>query len=316
MDYLDYLYGGLVFKGFLIVVLLVIFLFWFERRLMAKIHTRIGPLYTGPQGILQPIADILKLLWKEKITPAKADKALFNIIPPLFPLIAITTLVFIPFWPNDVLILSEYSLLFVVALLSFIPVLIVAVSWASSNRYSLIGGLRAAASLIVYEIPIMIVIASIAALSGSLNLVTIVEKQAEMWYIIPGILGAIVFFIAMLAETERIPFDIPTAEQEIVVGWETEFSGSNFVYVVLAKYAEVIVFSALYTDLFLGGWLGPFHPLINFFIKFFVVIIIMVAIRAAYSRLRMDQLLRFGWKLLIPLAFVNIFVVKLVLIYV
>lgn len=313
MDVMRVLMDGLLFKGFVLVVIVVIFLFWFERRLMAKIHTRIGPLYTGPQGLLQPIADILKLLWKEKITPQKADKFLFNAIPFTLPIFAILPLAFIPFAPNDVTILSDYALLFVIAILSVIPVLIVTVAWASSNRYSLIGGLRAAASLIVYEIPLMIVIASIIAFSGSMNIITIVEKQQNMWFIAPQILGAIVFFIAMLAETERIPFDIPTAEQEIVVGWETEFSGANFAFIVLSKYAEMVVFAALYTDLFLGGWLGPFHPLVNFTIKFLFVIFLMVVIRATYSRLRMDQLLRFGWKYLIPLAFVNIFVAKVIL---
>ena len=302
----------LIFPGLGFSLMFVLFMVWYERKLLAKIQVRVGPLYAGQfEGILQPIADFVKLLFKELIVPKQADSLLFMLAPTFMMALSVSLLALIPLAPSYAITDSSVGVLIVIALLSLSPLAIVIAAWASNNKYSLIGGLRALHQMTSYAIPLSLSVLGVVIMSGSFSLVSIVESQRNSWFILLQPLGGIVFFLAALAELERVPFDIPEAETEIVMGWETEYSGINYGIIMTASYIKFYALGVLFAELFLGGWLGPapVPPALWTILKAFFVITLMMIPRGVYPRLRIDQMLRFGWAWLLPLSLVNIVIV-------
>jgi len=300
-----------IFPGFTFAALFSTIIIWWERKFLSKIHNRYGPLYAGKiGGILQPIADLFKLLFKEIIIPEKVDKLFFLIAPLSTLAISAALLAFIPLGPTTYIARSELSLLLFFAVLGFFPIMVLLASWASANKFSFIGGLRSLHQLISYEIPLLLSVLGIVILSGSLDLIEIVEAQNNFWFLFPQFLGAIVFFIGSLAELERIPFDLPEADTELVAGWLTEYSGMLYGITQLAAYVKFYALSALFTVLFLGGWKGPpfLPPEAWTIIKVFFVMSFAMLIRGSMPRVRIDQLIRIGWVWLILLALLNLFI--------
>jgi NADH-quinone oxidoreductase subunit H len=291
--------------------LAVIFLTWYERKLLARIQLRIGPLYAGgPGGILQPLADGVKLIFKEVMIPYSADKPLFLGIPLILVFLAALPFAVIPFGQHWVIADLDVGLVFVFAMTSLFPSMILIFAWASNSKYPFLGGLRSLFQQVAYEIPMWISTLSVVLLAGSLNLIDIVNAQAKMWFIIPAFLSFIVFFISIMAELERLPFDLPEAEPELVAGWYTESSGAIFMLIFMGLYMKLYLMSSLVTVLFLGGWWGP-APLpqpVWFIIKTFIVTTFIIIPRGVYPRLRVDMLIRTGWTKLLIVAITNIFV--------
>ena len=303
------------FPGISFAAILSSFVIWYERKLLAKMQYRVGPQYAGRvEGWLQSFADLFKLLFKEVVIPAKADAPFFLAVP--FALMALSgaLLAVIPISANIYISSSQYSLLIAIAILSFFPLVTVLAGWASANKFSFIGGIRALYQMISYEIPFILSLVGIVILAGgTLNLSQIVAAQDRIWFGIPLILGAIVFYITAMAELERIPFDLPEADSEIVAGWLTEYTSMNFGVINLATYIKLYGLSALFTLLFLGGWQGP-APIpgaIWFMIKTIIVITLFLIPRGAFGRVRIDQLIGFGWIWLVGLSFANIFIAVL-----
>lgn len=298
------------FPGFIHLTLVVIILTWYERKVLARIQLRIGPLYAGgPGGILQPLADGVKLIFKEVMIPYKADKPLFLAVPLMLVFLAAVPFAVIPFGQNWVIANLDVGLIFVFALTSLFPSMILLFAWASNSKYPFLGGLRSLFQQVAYEIPMWISALSVVMLAGSLNLVDIVNAQSRMWFIVPAFLSFVVFFIAIMAELERLPFDLPEAEPELVAGWFTESSGAIFMVIFMALYMKLYLMSALVTTLFLGGWWGP-GPLPQpawFIIKTLIVATFIIIPRGVYPRLRVDMLIKLGWTRLLIIALANVF---------
>ncbi len=298
------------FPGLTFVALLSSMVIWYERKLLAKMQYRVGPLYAGRVGgIFQSFADLFKLLFKEIVMPAKADKLMF--VAPVFAMMALAGALvgIIPIGANEYIASSPYSLLIALAIISFFPIITLIAGWASNNKFSFIGAIRALYQMISYEIPMILSVIGVIILAGSLDFTNIVNAQSKIWFIVPMILGAIVFYITAMAEVERIPFDLPEADSEIVAGWLTEYTSMVFGTINLAVYIKLYAMSAIFTLLFLGGWNGPapVPDFVWFLIKTVIVITIFIIPRGANPRIRMDQLINFGWVWLIALSFVNIF---------
>ena len=300
------------FPGISFAAILSSFVIWYERKLLAKMQYRVGPQYAGRvEGWMQSFADLFKLIFKEVVIPAKADAPFFMAVP--FALMALSgaLLAIIPISAHIYIASSAYSLLIALAILSFFPLTTLLAGWASANKFSFIGGIRALYQMISYEIPFVLSVVGIVILSGgSLSLSQIVSAQHPVWYILPMALGAIVFYITAMAELERIPFDLPEADSEIVAGWLTEYSSMSFGVINLATYIKLYGLSALFTILFLGGWQGP-APVpggLWFMIKTIIVITLFLLPRGAFGRVRIDQLIGFGWLWLVGLSFANIFI--------
>jgi NADH-quinone oxidoreductase subunit H len=304
-----------VFPGFIHLLLVVAFLTWYERKVLARIQLRIGPLYAGPGGILQPLADGVKLIFKEIMIPYKADRPLFLGVPLMLALLAALPFAVIPFGQNWVMANLDVGIVFVFAAASLFPSMILLFAWASNSKYPFLGGLRSLFQQVGYEIPMWISTLSVVMLAGSLNLVDIVNAQSRIWFIIPAFLSFIVFFIAAMAELERLPFDLPTAEPELVAGWVTESSGAIFMLIFMGLYMKLYLMSALVTVLFLGGWWGPaFLPQpVWFIIKTLIVATFIIIPRGVYPRIRVDMLIKLGWTRLLIIALVNVFLTILLL---
>ncbi len=337
------------FPGFGFAALLAAGTIFIERKLLAKMQLRVGPLYCGKiEGILQLMGDGLKLISKEIIIPAKADKPIFWAAPLLFVGTAAAFISLIPVAPGWVVADVDVGLLAVFAVIGFFPIITLLSSWSANSKFPFIGGIRALHQMVSFEIPLILSLLGIVILAGTLNLTEIVESQQHYWWIIFMPIGAIVFFTTILAELERIPFDLPEAESEIVAGWLTEFSGMMYGLVQLGSYLKLYAFAALFTVLFLGGWNGPMvwppfpqeiitegikmgpitlHvpglPLLDqemlngtlwFTIKTVGVILVILIPRGVFPRIRIDLLLHTGWYKLIGLSFVNIFI-ALTLVY-
>lgn len=298
----------MILPGAAFVSVFAIVAVWGERKLLARVMLRIGPLHVGRYaGCLQVIADFLKLILKEVIVPKNVHRALFVSMPVLFSAIAMFPLVMIPFSEDWIVFSHSLSLLFVLAVLSLAPLTVLLAGWASSNKYSFIGGLREGFQMIAYEVPLILSAVGVAVMARSLDIVEIVKAQSSYWFIVLQPLGFIVFFLAGLAQITRTPFDIPEAEQEIVIGWMTEYSGIFYGICFMAMYEMFLVYSLLVAELYLGGWHGPFlPPMAWLLIKMGLVCLLAILIRGGYPRLRMDQLIRMGWKILTPLAIANL----------
>jgi len=300
------------FPGLTFAALLSSMVIWYERKLLAKMQYRVGPLYAGRiEGVLQSFADLFKLLFKEIVIPANADALFFISVP--FALMAASgaLLAVIPISPTSYIASSPYSLLIAIAVLGFFPIITVLAGWASSNKFSFIGGIRALYQMISYEIPLIISVLSVVILSGgTLDLNGIVASQNRVWFIVPAFLAAIVFYITAMAEVERIPFDIPEADSELVAGWLTEYTSMVFGVINLAIYIKLYALSSLFTILFLGGWQGPapIPAVVWFLIKTLIVMTIFIIPRGFNPRVRIDQLIGLGWLWLIGLSFANVFI--------
>jgi NADH-quinone oxidoreductase subunit H len=289
---------------------------WLERKLIGRMQQRYGPNRAGPFGLLQPIADLVKLLRKESFAPATAVDALYFAMPALAGFTAIAAFSVIPFGPGwnifgyDVggwVVNVPISLILLFALGSLGIYAFMVGGWASDSKYSLLGSMRTCAQLVSYEVSLALSVLGVVIMGRSLSLVDIVEKQQQtMWFIVPQAVGFVVFFISGIAETNRPPFDLPEAETELVAGYLTEYSGMRFGLFSTAEYINMITLSGLAITLFFGGWSGPWLPgPVWFLIKLFLFIFAFIWLRATLPRLRYDQLMRFGWKILLPVATLN-----------
>lgn len=305
--------------GLLLVVLgFVTYGILAERKVMGFMQGRIGPNQVGGRwGLLQTVADVLKLLLKEDTIPKAADRPLFILAPVIAFAPAFMVLAALPF--TDALQFADIGvgLLYYIAVSGLTTIGVVTGAWASNNKYALLGGMRAAAQMISYEVPLVMSVIGVILLSGSLNLNDIVEAQKDVWFIIAQPIGFLVFLIAAVAELNRTPFDLPEAESELVAGFHVEYSGFRWAFFMLAEYVYFFAMAALTTVLFLGGW----HPLpfldfipgaVWFALKFSLVVFLFIWFRITFPRVRADQLMEFGWKVLLPVALVNIFVTALV----
>lgn len=282
-------------------------LIWLERRLLGFWQDRYGPNRVGPFGLLQVVADMIKIFMKEDWVPPFADRAVFVIAPAVILVTILMSFAVVPFTPSIVVADLNVGLLFFLAMSSLSVYSVVLAGWASNNKYSLLGGLRASAQMLSYEVFMGLSLMGVVMLTGSFNLRDIVEAQRELWFCIPQILGFIIFLIAGLAETKRLPFDIPEAEAELVAGFHTEYSGMKFGMFFVGEYLGIILIAAMITVLFFGGWQGPWlPPVVWFWSKTFLFICLFVLLRASLPRLRFDQLMAFGWKVMLPLALVNL----------
>ena len=296
--------------------LVVLSLTWLERKALGRLQLRLGPTRTGPMGLLQPIADAVKLILKEDIIPDSSDKAIFWVAPVIVVMSAFMIWVTIPGAEGLVLRNLELGLFYITAFAVIGILGLVLAGWGSANKYGVLGGLRSAAQLISYEIPIIMVVVAVAMLAQSLDLRVIVSQQNPIPYALILPLGMVVFFIAGLAEVGRTPFDIYHAESEVVGGPFVEYSGAHWSVFFLAEYINTFAIAALVTLLFLGGWSGPFLPgVVWFLIKVYAVILVVFWIRGTFPRLRIDQLMAFAWKAMVPLSFYSIVITALYLFY-
>jgi len=296
--------------GLLIVALSIASgLIWLERRVLALWQDRYGPNRVGPFGLLQVVADMIKIFAKEDWIPPFADKPVFVLAPAIIVVTVLMTFAVLPIAPGIIVTDINVGLLFFLAMSSLGVYGVVLAGWSSDNKYSLLGGLRAAAQMISYEVFMGLSLIGVVVLAGSFDLVKIVEAQKKMWFVVPQFLGFILFLIAGVAETRRLPFDLPEAESELVAGYHSEYSGMKFGMFFVGEYLGVTLISALIAILFFGGWLGPWlPPMVWFFIKLFFFICFFILLRASLPRPRFDQLMSWGWKLMLPLALANILV--------
>jgi len=307
-------------EAFLVINLLLLtfaYMTWVERKVLSRMQLRYGPNRAGPFGLLQPIADLVKLIRKESFFPASAVDVLYIFAPVLSAFTALAAFSVIPFGPGwDI---AGYQVNGVVANVSIGLILVFALSslgiygfivggWASHSKFALLGSMRTCAQMVSYEVSLTFAVLGVVLMGRSLNLVDIVHKQHEtIWFAAPQVVGLIVFFIGGIAETNRPPFDLPEADTELVAGYHTEYSGMRFGLFQMGEYVNMITLSALTVTLFFGGWYGPWAPLgpLWFLIKLLIVIFFFLWIRATVPRLRYDQLMRFGWKVLLPVATLN-----------
>ena len=296
--------------GILLVVLsLSAMLIWVERRLLALWQDRYGPNRVGPFGLLQVLADMIKIFTKEDWIPPFADKAVFVIAPTIVMVTVLLSFAVVPFAPGIIVADLNIALLFFLGMSSLGVYSIVLAGWASDSKYSLLGGLRAAAQMISYEVFMSLSLMGVVLLAGSFSLTAIVEAQKGLWFVVPQFLGFALFLIAGVAEARRLPFDLPEAEAELVAGFHSEYSGMKFGMFFVGEYLGLILISSMITVLFFGGWLGPWlPPIVWFAIKMFAFICFFILLRASLPRLRFDQLMSWGWKTMLPLALANLLV--------
>lgn len=300
----------IILFGVLIVVLTVAAnLIWLERRLLAFWQDRYGPNRVGPLGLLQVVADMIKIFMKEDWVPPFADKPLFIMAPALIVAVVLMSFAVLAFAPGIMVVDLNVGLLFFLAMSSFGVYSVALAGWASNSKYSLLGGLRGAAQMLSYEVFMGLSLMGVVMQAGSFNLREIVEAQRHLWLVVPQCIGFVVFFIAAVAETHRLPFDLPEAESELVAGFHSEYSGMKFGMFFVGEYLGITLMSALTVTFFFGGWLGPFlPPLIWFAIKTFVFICLFILLRASLPRPRYDQLMAFGWKVMFPVSLLNLIV--------
>jgi NADH-quinone oxidoreductase subunit H len=293
----------------------VLFLIWLERKVSAHIQRRYGPMEVGPHGSLQTVADMIKLLGKQILTPVATDKFVYILAPVLVfvPTLCLASL--IPLSGAEAFADLPYGLVVLVALSGISVLSIFMAGWASNNKYAVLGGMRSVSQVIAYEIPILLAALSVVMIAQSLNLREIVQAQARgLPFILVQPVAAVLFFIGITAETNRAPFDIPEAESELVGGFHTEYSGMRFAMFFFAEYTNMLVLGGLGATLFLGGWLGPWLPgPVWLLLKAYAIVFVMIWMRWTFPRLRFDQLMSFAWKLLIPVALVNFIITALVL---
>lgn len=289
------------------VLILAALLIWIERRLLGFWQDRYGPNRVGPFGILQVVADLIKILTKEDWIPPFADKLVFVLAPTIVVIAMLLAFAVVPITSHIGIISINIGLLFFLAMSSLSVYSAVLAGWASNNKYSLMGGMRAAAQMLSYEVFMGLSLMGVVMLAGSFNLREIVAAQQGLWFCIPQFFGFLIFLIAGVAEAHRLPFDLPEAENELVAGFHTEYSGMKFGLFFVGEYVAILLISAMIVTLFFGGWRGPLlPPLLWFFIKLSFFVAFFILLRAALPRPRYDQLMAYGWKLMLPLALLNL----------
>jgi NADH-quinone oxidoreductase subunit H len=292
-------------------------LIWLERRLLALWQDRYGPNRAGPFGLFVVLADTLKLFFKEDWIPPFADKKVFVIAPAIVMITALLGFVVIPFAPGFIVSDLNIGILFFLATSSMGAYSIILGGWASNNKYALLGAMRGAAQMISYEVFMGLSMMGVVLLTGSFNLQRIVEAQADMWFVIPQFIGFVTFLIAGIAETHRLPFDIPESESEIIAGFHSEYSGMKFGMFFVGEYVGIILISSITVCLYFGGWMGWgfLPPVVWFILKTFVFIILFILLRASLPRPRYDQLMDFGWKILLPITIINLMVTAAIVLF-
>ncbi len=298
----------IVLLGILIVVLtLASGLIWLERRLLALWQDRYGPNRVGPFGLLQVLADMIKIFFKEDWIPPFADKPVFVLAPAIIVITVLLTFAVVPFTPLVQIADTNIALLFFLGMSSLGVYSVVLGGWASNNKYSLLGGMRAASQMLSYEVFMGLAMMGTVMLAGSFSMRAIVEAQRHMWFVVPQFLGFVLFLIAGIAETRRLPFDLPEAESELVAGFHSEYSGMKFGMFFVGEYLGVILISVLLSVLYFGGWQGPFlPPIVWIVLKTLFFICFFILLRAAMPRPRFDQLMSWGWKWMLPLSLLNL----------
>ena len=296
------------------VSLNVLFLTWYERKVIARIQIRYGPNRAGKFGLLQPLADAAKLMAKEDIVPDEADRTVFTFAPPVAFAVALLPTVAIPFASGLIVSDLNIGILYIIAVTSLATIPVVMAGWGSNNKYTLLAAMRTVAQSISYEIPLVLSVIGVVALAGSLSTVQIANAQTNIWYVFLQPLGFIVFFVAAIAEMGRIPFDLPESESELVAGFHTEYTGMKFALLLFAEYIHMVVAAALMVVLFFGGWNIPFITLpfiaqvVVFIGKMYIIISVLIWIRGTLPRVTIMQMTGIGWKVLIPLALLNIMI--------
>lgn len=312
-DWAVYLTPAIV--GILIIIVfvltVVIVFIWWERRLISRFQIRLGPNRCGPEGILQPIATAIKILLKEDIVPEKADK-LIHFIAPITVFVPILLIFAVmPFGEGAILVDLNVGIIYVIAISSISVIGIFMAAWASGNKYSYISGMRSIAQMVSYEIPVVLSLVGVALVAGSFSMLKIVEAQSIPFILLQP-LGFLIFFLGSLAEMNRSPFDLLEADSEIVAGYHIEYSGMKFAMFYLGEYGVALAYAGIITTLFLGGWQGPLlPPVIWFLIKVMAVFSVIVWIRSTLPRFRVDQLMSFAWKAMLPLAVINLVVIAI-----
>ncbi|MEW5701649.1 MAG: NADH-quinone oxidoreductase subunit NuoH [Candidatus Zixiibacteriota bacterium] len=301
---------------FAFIVVVVLFLVWWERKVSARIQMRLGPMRVGWHGVLQTIADAVKLLQKEDITPAHVDRGVYFWAPVITFVAAAAVYVTIPFGKGLIVRDLNIGILYILAITTFTVIGLLMAGWSSNNKYTLLGGFRSAAQVVSYEVPMALAVLGVMMFTQTFSMAEIVGQQGKFyqWYIWRQPIGFVIYFVAATAECNRTPFDLPEADSELVAGFVTEYSGMKFAMFFLAEFINMFTVSAIATTLFFGGWNGPLLPSwMWFMIKTLIGVFVLMWFRWTYPRLRVDQLMGFAWKLLLPLAFVNLLVTGLVL---
>ncbi len=298
-----------VFGVLLITTLVAAGLTWIERRVLALWQDRYGPNRVGPSGVLQVLADMIKLFWKEDWVPPFADRPVFVLAPAVIIVTVLMTFAVVPWAPHIGVVDLNVGLLFFLAMSSMGAYSLVLGGWASNSKFSLLGGMRAAAQMFSYEVFMALALMGVVMISGSFSLRDVVMAQQHLWFCVPQVVGFLIFILAGLAETHRIPFDIPEADGELVAGYHAEYSGMKFGMFYVGEYLGVTLMSALITTFFLGGWWGPvLPPIVWFLLKTFLLVGGFFLVRATLPRPRYDQLMYLGWKILLPLSLLNLVV--------
>jgi len=308
---------------FTAMLLIVAYMTLMERKVLGHMQVRYGPNRVGPFGLFQPIADGIKLFFKEDIIVPHANRVIYTLAPTVIVITALMSYAVIPFG-DSITILGQkvdlviadvnVGLLYLLAISSLGVYGVVMGGWASNNKYSLLGGIRSSAQMISYELSLGLSIIGVLMITGSLSTMEIVQAQSRVWFIVYQPLGFLIYLISAVAECSRTPFDLTECENELVAGYQTEYSSMKFGLYYLAEYAHILVVSSLAVTLFFGGWQGPFlPPVVWFLIKVFIFIFFFIWVRATYPRLRYDQLMKFGWKVLFPLALLNILITGVVM---
>jgi NADH-quinone oxidoreductase subunit H len=296
-----------VFGILIVLVACAALLTWIERRLLGFFQDRYGPNRVGAFGILQVVADMIKILFKQDWVPPFADRPVFVMAPAIVMGALLLAFAVIPIAPGIGIADLNIGLLFFLALTSLAVYSVVLAGWASNNKYSLLGGLRGAAQMLSYEVFMGLSLLGVVLLAGSFNLRDIVQAQRGLWYIGPQFVGFVIFFIAGIAETHRLPFDLPEAESELVAGFHTEYSSMKFGIFFIGEYVGILLVSAMMVTLFLGGWLGPvLPPVLWFLVKLGFFVTLFILLRASLPRPRYDQLMAWGWKVMLPLSLLNL----------
>lgn len=301
----------------LVMVTIAAGLIYVERRMLAVWQDRLGPNRVGPFGLMQVLADMIKIFFKEDWIPKFADKRVFVLAPMIIMMTILMTFAIIPFTPLISVVNLNIGLLFFLAMSSLGAYSVVLAGWSSNNKYSLLGAIRGSAQMLSYEVFMGLSLMGVVVMAGSFNLHDIVMAQNKIWFFIPQIVGFIVFFIAGIAETHRLPFDIPEAESELIAGYHSEYSGMKFGMFFVGEYLGITLISALIVTLYFGGWRGPHFlpPVVWFLIKMFCFILIFILMRAALPRPRYDQLMSYGWKILLPLSLLNLLITGAIVLY-
>ncbi len=306
-----------LFPGLTSIAIIAALVTWLDRKVTARVQLRIGPQYVSPfGGILQSFADLIKLVFKELIIPEKADKFFFVAAPAIGMILAGGLIGLIPFSPETQIANLEVGLPVFLAFVTLSPTMVLLAGWSANSKYPFIGGLRSLFQQTAYEIPLWLSAIGVVMMAGTFDLLKIVQAQSSGWFIVPQALGALIFIITITAEMERIPFDLPEAEPEIIMGWQAEYVGFLFMAAQGASFIKLYAFSALFATIYLGGFLGPgpsFLGLFWFLLKTTVIIVAIILLRGSFGRVRLDQLLRAGWTLLLGLAIVNVAITYLII---